>query len=86
MGVCHRDLKPENFIFETKDSMSDLKVIDFGLSKIFDSPISKFESLKIWCSEGLPSENEDKSWDSKNCRLCKIINLFYSRITYLRRF
>jgi cGMP-dependent protein kinase/serum/glucocorticoid-regulated kinase 2 len=34
MGVCHRDLKPENFIFESKDSMSDLKVIDFGLSKV----------------------------------------------------
>jgi len=33
-------LKPENFIFETKDSGSDLKVIDFGLSKIFDSPTS----------------------------------------------
>jgi calcium-dependent protein kinase len=35
-GVCHRDLKPENFLFETKDDTSDLKVIDFGLSKIMD--------------------------------------------------
>ena len=33
-GVCHRDLKPENFLFETKDADSDLKIIDFGLSKI----------------------------------------------------
>lgn len=32
--MVHRDLKPENFIFETKDAASDLKVIDFGLSKI----------------------------------------------------
>ena len=35
-GVCHRDLKPENFLFESKDDNSDLKVIDFGLSKILD--------------------------------------------------
>jgi len=47
MGVCHRDLKPENFIVESKDSMSDLKVIDFGLSKIFDAPTSKFSLLKL---------------------------------------
>lgn len=40
-GVCHRDLKPENFIFETKDDESDLKVIDFGLSKIFEAPSCK---------------------------------------------
>jgi len=34
--VCHWDLKPENFIFESKDELSDIKIIDFGLSKIFD--------------------------------------------------
>lgn len=33
-GIAHRDLKPENFLFETKDAKSDLKIIDFGLSKI----------------------------------------------------
>ncbi len=41
MGICHRDLKPENFIFETKDLQSDLKVIDFGLSKITEGGTSK---------------------------------------------
>ena len=35
-NVCHRDLKPENFLFETKEDSSDIKVIDFGLSKIMD--------------------------------------------------
>ena len=34
-GICHRDLKPENFLFATKDPDSQLKVIDFGLSKIY---------------------------------------------------
>lgn len=36
-GIAHRDLKPENFLFETKDKESDLKIIDFGLSKILKS-------------------------------------------------
>ena len=45
MGVCHRDLKPENFIFETKDLQSDLKVIDFGLSKITEGGSSKPDLL-----------------------------------------
>jgi calcium-dependent protein kinase len=37
MGVCHRDLKPENFLYETRDDNSDIKIIDFGLSKILDA-------------------------------------------------
>jgi calcium-dependent protein kinase len=34
-GIVHRDLKPENFLYETKEPDSDIKIIDFGLSKIF---------------------------------------------------
>jgi calcium-dependent protein kinase len=34
-GICHRDLKPENFIFSDKSKDSELKIIDFGLSKKF---------------------------------------------------
>lgn len=30
----HRDLKPENFLYSSNDENSDLKIIDFGLSKI----------------------------------------------------
>lgn len=30
----HRDLKPENFLYSNNDESSDLKIIDFGLSKI----------------------------------------------------
>jgi len=36
-NVCHRDLKPENFLFESKEG-DNLKIIDFGLSKIFSDP------------------------------------------------
>ena len=34
-GIVHRDLKPENFLYESKEDNSDIKIIDFGLSKIF---------------------------------------------------
>ena len=33
--ICHRDLKPENLLFLNSSEDSPLKVIDFGLSKIF---------------------------------------------------
>jgi len=33
--ICHRDLKPENLLFLSSSDESPLKVIDFGLSKIF---------------------------------------------------
>lgn len=39
--ICHRDLKPENFLFLTKENDSPLKVIDFGLSKVFGEDVFK---------------------------------------------
>lgn len=33
-GVVHRDLKPENIMMGKKDSLSVIKIMDFGLSKI----------------------------------------------------
>jgi calcium-dependent protein kinase len=33
-GVCHRDLKPENILFCSMEESSQLKLIDFGLSKV----------------------------------------------------
>ena len=45
-NIAHRDLKPENFIYETNDPTSDLKVIDFGLSKVCNTLASgKIEKL-----------------------------------------
>ena len=35
-NIVHRDLKPENFLFVDSSPTSDLKIIDFGLSKILD--------------------------------------------------
>lgn len=33
-GIAHRDLKPENIIMTDNSESSDLKILDFGLSKI----------------------------------------------------
>lgn len=46
-GICHRDLKPENFLFLTKADDSPLKVIDFGLSTLFDETHMKNEGQKV---------------------------------------
>jgi serine/threonine protein kinase len=35
LQICHRDLKPENFLFQDKSEDAEVKLIDFGLSKIF---------------------------------------------------
>ena len=33
-GICHRDLKPENVLMTSKNENSDIRLLDFGLSKI----------------------------------------------------
>ena len=33
-GVAHRDLKPENVLMTSSDDESDIRILDFGLSKI----------------------------------------------------
>ena len=35
----NRDLKPENFLFLTDEDNSPLKIIDFGLSKVFGDDV-----------------------------------------------
>ena len=33
-GIAHRDLKPENILMTDNSEEADIKVVDFGLSKI----------------------------------------------------
>jgi calcium-dependent protein kinase len=42
-NICHRDLKPENILFESKSKESQVKLIDFGLSKYF-KPAGAYDS------------------------------------------
>lgn len=44
-GVSHRDLKPENLLFSVKCEDSPIKLIDFGLSKIFANQDNKMRSV-----------------------------------------
>lgn len=34
-NVCHRDLKPENILLKNKEDIGMIKIIDFGISKVF---------------------------------------------------
>jgi calcium/calmodulin-dependent protein kinase I len=34
LGIAHRDLKPENLLLASPDANADIKIADFGLSKI----------------------------------------------------
>jgi len=36
-GISHRDIKPENILFESTDQDADIKLIDFGLSRKYNS-------------------------------------------------
>lgn len=44
-GITHRDLKPENILLITNDINSDIKVADFGLSKV----IAQGQMMKTVC-------------------------------------
>jgi calcium-dependent protein kinase len=39
--VVHRDIKCENIMFESKDPLAQIKVLDFGLSKKFIPGMTK---------------------------------------------
>jgi calcium-dependent protein kinase len=43
-GITHRDIKPENILFETNDPDSEIKIIDFGLSRKYD-PNQKMHTI-----------------------------------------
>lgn len=55
-GVAHRDLKPENILMVTDDDDTDLKLVDFGLSKIIgpnESSLDPFGTLSYVAPEVL---------------------------------
>lgn len=34
-NICHRDLKPENILLKEKHNIESIKLIDFGIAKVF---------------------------------------------------
>ena len=65
-GVAHRDLKPENILMVSDNEDSDLKIVDFGLSKIIgpnESSIDPFGTLSYVAPEVLLQKPYGKEVD-----------------------
>lgn len=51
-NIAHLDLKPQNLLLAEKDSCDDIKLCDFGISKVLEPGVTVREILgKIWFSE-----------------------------------
>ena len=65
-GIIHRDLKPENILMTDDSKTADIRLLDFGLSKIVGSNQKCTESYGTLCfvaPEVLKNEPYDKSVD-----------------------
>lgn len=65
-GIVHRDLKPENILMVDDTQSSDIKISDFGLSKIIapnESCTEPFGTLSYVAPEVLKHEQYDKRVD-----------------------
>ena len=80
-GVAHRDLKPENILMEDKSDDSDLKIVDFGLSKIIgpsETSLDPFGTLSYVAPEVLLQKPYGKEVDLWSLGI--IIYLCLSRV------
>lgn len=62
-SVVHRDIKPENLLFDTQGKDATLKVIDFGMSQIFNPGLKM--SVKIGTPLYIAPEVLSKSYTEK---------------------
>lgn len=79
--MAHRDLKPENILMTVDDNEADLKIVDFGLSKIIgpnESSLDPFGTLSYVAPEVLLQKQYGKEVDLWS--LGVIIYLLLSRV------
>ena len=65
-GVAHRDLKPENILMEDDSDTANLKIVDFGLSKIIgpnETSLDPFGTLSYVAPEVLLQKPYGKEVD-----------------------
>lgn len=48
-GIAHRDLKPENILMVNKEEDSEIKLVDFGLTKTFGPGEKSIEPYGTLC-------------------------------------
>ncbi|CAI5730401.1 unnamed protein product [Hyaloperonospora brassicae] len=74
--ICHRDLKPENFLFATKAEDAELKVIDFGLSRMDDGLSAGVMTTRVGTPYYIAPEVLGRHYD-KSCDLWSIGVIMY---------
>ncbi|KAJ5073051.1 serine/threonine-protein kinase [Anaeramoeba ignava] len=73
-GIVHRDLKPENILLVSKDSDIDIKIVDFGLSRII-TQTDKFNTFAGTLQYLAPEVIDNKTGYGKECDIwsCGVI-------------
>jgi len=71
-GIAHCDLKPENLIYATPDPDADIKIIDFGLSQLVDSPAAKTVTRIVGTPEYIAPEVISRKGYATSCDMWSI--------------
>ncbi|GBG25367.1 Protein kinase, putative [Hondaea fermentalgiana] len=64
-GIVHRDLKPENLVLATKDPDSEIKISDFGLSKVLDQGSNLMYTVCGTSAYAAPEVGINQNYDNR---------------------